>query len=897
MESFYGGRQGASFIIKKKFEYLNLEDPAYLADHGFIEYKGIQDDKQHYFVRGEDGSLVSSNSKFDKVMELCLADESYKDVWYNEYCIIDTINKNNPNNGRIFRRRFPDQVTDGLPYEEIGTIVGPSSGAPMLKPQSGLLNFDTIRSQLPAGHWDGLGLSENGTLKIYDPSFSDGDLSTWPSTVTLKEESITIDNMGMVPGAVVKGEYKNGVFENTAVEYTDEIKYNWFNVRKNTENGDGVVESWCYIGFKIPYPVFSTSAIYKTPGTQPKAYEVNRNDNTDSIEHPFWYDWRFEIPGGLRGISIEEIFINDIDVKDNNNNNLYEVSAYVFDDLDYDTVADRYTFKPKAAPKPYTDRGWFCKARILNPSATTDSPELLKQTDNSDTVTFFLGEITEIDNVTLDTETGHLEFIYHNQKTDSYDLRYPIDVRMKEETGHVEVDYSLLKEDGTHTKDEWNFRYPINIDIKPDEGKFTTTYSREQSGVAEIGNNVEVVNFRYPIEIDFDKITDNDYQGLEPPTPIEYNNGKYTITYSYADKAKGEEKIESDQLGFVRKVSITEDSNGENGSITFVNTIDKQNQTYPFSYPQTLTLKSETGEWAVEYFGAKNTSGQIDFVDKAFIDSNTGKITFHHTKVTEGVTDTNGNFTQDFIYPKLFELDPDTGQYIIHYSNSNNNTPGHLVFPKTVKIDEKGVFSYTNSANDTVFQENKIVFIDDIFVDSAHQLWIAYTDNNQIESKTGLETKTFEDKNKTYINYGQTIGKLGIVSGPNPPEEYRDSIESIVNYYNENYKLGIIPPAEEPSGQLHVVTTLPLTGVDNNELLKKAISYFVMWNPNTGAWYSVSEIAGSPIGIPAQIGSDSDSWTYQDSLLLADGYVRFVSESVNTLTEKELTAENPVYWK
>ena len=114
-------------------------------------------------------------------------------------------------------------------------------------------------------------------------------------------------------------------------------------------------------------------------------------------------------------------------------------------------------------------------------------------------------------------------------------------------------------------------------------------------------------------------------------------------------------------------------------------------------------------------------------------------------------------------------------------------------------------------------------------------------------------------------------------------------------------KSGVISPAEGPNGELHVVTTVPILGVDDNELLKKAISYFVMWDPyrlnpidNTeGAWYNVSEIAGSPVGIPAQIGH-SGSWTYQDSALLADGYVQFIqSVDRNGAVSFDLTS----YWK
>ena len=862
MESFYGGRQGASFLIKKSFKYINEQDPAYQAD---LAAK-LADGKDEDFAKRDLAPFT---------MELCFLDGNYQEVWYNEHCIIDTTNKNNPNNGKIFRRVLQTQDTNGntsLPYEYLGTIVGPSSGAPMLKPQSGLLDFETIRSQLPEGHWDGLGLSEDKdgktTLKIYDPSFSDGDLSTWPSSVKLKEESITIDK-GMVPGAVIKGEYINGVFENTAVEYTDDIKYNWFNVRKNTENDDGVVESWCYIGFKIPYPVFSTSAIYKTPGTQPKAYEVNRNDDTDSIEHPFWYDWRFEIPGGLRGVSIENIFINDTDVKDNNNNNLYEVvSAYVFDDLWYNTATDTYAFKEDAAPKSYKDRSWFCKARILNPSATTDSPELLKQTDNSDTVTFFLGEITEIDNVTLNTKTGHLEFVYHNQASDVYDLRYPIDVRWDVLGGDLDVEYSYANPEVEEEKKihEWEFTYPKTI-------------AWEQES---------------------DKLIDDTGE-----KDVSYFTGQFDVDYTHYDNLTEEQKKEcpnSGKFGYMRKVVLSEGENEKSGTMTFVNTIDEHSQTYNFSYPKNLTFNQDqdgnyNGSWNIDYYGAEDKSGQFDFIDNAVISDTAGTITFHHTKngddiqelvyvkdiaadaetgeITATYSNSKTKLIETFDYPKSITLNQNTGTYIIDYSNSDD-VNGQLIFPKTIQMDSMGNVSYSNSAEQNVSM-GQLAFIDDVVVDEAHRLLIAYTDNSQLETQT-KGTVTIGDK--TYVNYGQTISKLGVESSPITGPD----TEKILEQFESTYPLGV--KDGEVTGQLFVVTT---SDKDN------PISYFVMWNPNTQKWEIVSEIAGSPVGIPAQIGSDFTSWTYENVSLFADGNMQFIQYPNNEVESTSLTLNTP--WK
>lgn len=844
MESFYGGRQGASFVIKRAFKYLDLEDPAFLCDNKLKYENG-----EYYSLDKGDKlnkSYVEALGKFS-VMSEYVKHPDNKELWYNEYCIIDTENKNNPNNGKIYRRTINETGSElDYPYAEYqGQIVGPSSGAAFLRPQSGLLKFSEIREQLPEGNWDGLGIAgkteeteETEKVLIYDPSFSDGKFSQWPDNVELQKESIKIEE-GLVEGASeFDSTYDStvGAIIHSPKKIVDDIVYNWFNVRKNTENNEGVVESWCYIGFEVPYSVFSVSSKYKTPGTRPLAYETE-----NSKTHPFWWDWRFEIPGGLRGVSIERIFINDSDVANDNNNDLYEVPAYLFDNLEYDIDLDKYTLN--GTPVSYTDRGWFCEARIINPSSTSDEPDLITQGDK-ETVTFFLGEITEIDNVTLNTKTGHLEFVYHNQETDPYDLRYPIDVRMEEETGHVEVEYSYASLDNTEEQKvhEWNFRYPI--------------------------------------EIDFTEATDDDYQGLaeEAETPVTYNTGEYFITYSYADETKGEKKVESDQLGFVRKVIMSEGENNTKGAITFVNTKTEQNQSYPFSYPQDMNLNSDTGEWKIDYFGAESKSGQIDFIDKAFIDSDVGKITFHHTKVTEGVTDTNGNFTQDFIYPKLFDLNPDTGEYTIYYSNSNNNTSNQLVFPKSVQMDTMGNVSYINSANKEI-DMGQLAFVDDVIVDGTHQLLIAYTDNTQLESKP-KGTVTIDGKE--YINYGQTIGKLGVTFGPMPSEEDNadtTTIKGILAWYETKCPNGIPYGETEVSGQLHVVTTEPTDDTD-------PISYFIMWDPDAQKWYQVSEIAGAPVGIPAQIGglvdeNGNEVWTYATNTVLADGVIRLVQLEEN----------------
>jgi len=97
MYSFYGGRPGNSFIIITTF-----------------------------------GSIADMVAEFSK-------GPAYTDVHYDEHILINTTNKNDPDNGKIFRRGY--NYTDELGGAEyIGQIVGPSGPAPNLS----LTEYDTI---------------------------------------------------------------------------------------------------------------------------------------------------------------------------------------------------------------------------------------------------------------------------------------------------------------------------------------------------------------------------------------------------------------------------------------------------------------------------------------------------------------------------------------------------------------------------------------------------------------------------------------------------------------------------------------------------------------------------------------------------------------------------------
>ena len=91
MDSLYGGHEGVSFVIKASFT-------------------SVDEMKQKFSQGG-----------------------NFTEVWYGEYCLISTKNKNHPDNGKVFRRGLDYQNTQTAGSIFVGQIVGPSSGTPFFQ--------------------------------------------------------------------------------------------------------------------------------------------------------------------------------------------------------------------------------------------------------------------------------------------------------------------------------------------------------------------------------------------------------------------------------------------------------------------------------------------------------------------------------------------------------------------------------------------------------------------------------------------------------------------------------------------------------------------------------------------------------------------------------------------
>lgn len=303
LESFYGGRQGASIVIKKHYDYIKLpSNPSYRARMYAIDNNDryILDENNNFVVQtfnnfdkhlwkytslnGESVTITNGQKKTlpkieatGMVDEFAKGGESTNQVNYGEYVIIDTIGnddtqggegglwqKNNPDNGKIFRRGLNfvyDEINNPLAGAEyIGQIVGPQGESPAL------------------------------AIDSYDAIVTTQDPNRYRTGI------YTVSQNDLVPGKTI---------DSGSVKYNDDIDYVYCNVRDGLGNINTV-----RIGFKIPFLVTEFT------GKRIEPYDANGNilpinvelaERLDNGNHPFYEKWEIKVPKGIKGDSFKNL--------------------------------------------------------------------------------------------------------------------------------------------------------------------------------------------------------------------------------------------------------------------------------------------------------------------------------------------------------------------------------------------------------------------------------------------------------------------------------------------------------------------------------------------------------------------------------------------------------------
>lgn len=248
---------------------------------------------------------------------------SFRDVWYDEYCIIDTPNKNNKENGRIYKRGYDylSEPMHGAIY--IGNIVGPSGPSPYFQMNS--IPKTEEKSTIEIDHeYDHrrypIGKDENGDYIIND-YHKDGT----PDQEPIASFNFRADGADPV---LVPGMHRD---DDGKQNFNDDIRYTWCNIRKDNENSD----SWFYVGFEIPYLVNDISVEMIPPYDEdgnvmkrmPDAQRIPVLDEDGNEElHPYYDHWLFGIPKGIRGDALRNLRI----MVPTEGDKIYDLSAITF---------------------------------------------------------------------------------------------------------------------------------------------------------------------------------------------------------------------------------------------------------------------------------------------------------------------------------------------------------------------------------------------------------------------------------------------------------------------------------------------------------------------------------------------------------------------------------------
>ena len=808
--SFYGGRDGRPMIIKKSFKYINYD---------------------------ETGDKNIDDREKAKSMTHQFANINYSEVGFGEYAIIESENKNNPENGRIFRRDkdfnsdrkinywtknettniFEKQQTFANGAVYVSQIVGPSGNAPHLTFLNSLedvrqtySNYEGfVREQITSDEK----LRTKLRLEIRQKLFADGSVNNetpeaeiekiidgliddkinevvaeritslgavgdgYDAKIASGERSASVGNKNLVPG-------KDGD------KFNDEIKWLSCSIRdENQQRTDA------YIGFEIPYTVIEWDA----QGVDPyynRSNETNdfinqnlitRHDEDKDAKHPFYQKWQIKIPKGIHGQSIEDIKVISVSedlnlVKLTYNNDTKKLAR----DRNGALITEPY--------KSETDRNDdIQKNRKVIVCNFIDYDRTLE----GELYTVYLGDYNMIENLTLE-DNGDFTIQYsHNddfERKNEDALNWLTGLNLTD--GYI----TITTNNDNLTDIKQQLHWPIKININKDNGEVIYTDVEKENGTNKTYTQ--------------DKLTWVKSADIT-------SDGKFqTITTTGNNQA-------NTQLQWVKEININEDD----GTVNLIDISGDSNKN--ISYEKLLTwiknISITNGKIDIETNNDKaELHQQLNWIEDINIDPETGAITYQNVEVDE-----NGNKkkkTNTLQWLKNINIDPDTGAVTASFTGNKADEPKlSLQWVKDISIGTDGTITTNYTNIDDKVESKKLKWPTNISIDAEGNVTTSY--NNGNPSTANNQINWIESAELTNDN------KLNII------------------YNNSNLKN---------------ITNLDLKAINNLELQDG--SFYVTYN--TGERVQMGQIDDATVGT---IAGDSSI----DISNLRDGGIWFVTEEEN----------------
>ena len=552
MDSFYGGKQGIDFVLRGAFSSVSAMTTA--------------------FKQGP----------------------SYKNIWYGEYCIIDTPNKNDKDNGKIYRRGLEYQNSlGGAIY--VGQIVGPSSGTPYFQ----LLSIDDVQ-------------------KIAKKPLEEYQYRRYPYAYDEENEVYLTTDDGSTPiqtfsfnksydETLVPGKYE----DDSGIHYNDDIKYTWCNIRKDNADAD----SWFYVGWQQPFLVIDynihTVSPYDSNGNLlPEAATVNR---VDDHSHPFYEQWDIGIPKGIKGDTLRNLRV--IIPTEENRNNIYSASAITVNPTTGESTVGAPGYEgiddDIAANRQIIVFDYYIFDKLLNPSP----------------VMIYLGDFNLIDEVLLDDEgTLTIELSHDDDSVFEKKIRWINGIALTEGNGTAggHITFTFNNDNPAKTQ-EFDISWIKGIEIEED-GSLIYSYA----GTPEVENMPENANPVMSDGVSADSSRTAGFYRVEDflqwihDVNLNNQNGHFYVTNNR------DERIFETDLDWIKDIRFTND-----GSVTLIHTFE-ENFTYTnlIKWINNVTLNQSTGRFTIDWNYGEDSVTQLDWTDDIYINEADGNIYIHHTNQT-----------------------------------------------------------------------------------------------------------------------------------------------------------------------------------------------------------------------------------------------------------------------
>lgn len=444
-ESFYGGKAGTPFVIAKSYNSVN----AMIAD----------------FAKGP--ALTA--------------------VQYGEHVIINTEDKNNSNNGALYRRGYDyNNSMGGAIY--VGTIVGPSGKAPMFE-------LTTIEN-------------------IKEITFKDSD------EVRQGEGAWNISNKSLVPGKADS-------------EFNDDIAWSYITIRD--QHG---TDTTAWVGIKIPYHVIemdaqSVSAYYNRDNETADFKNTNLVERDDDQAHPFYSHWSVRIPRGIKGDALKNFrvveasdAIQDYEGKTDDINNHRKILVY-----------DYYCYDTKENGEPKTL--YLGDFNMIDTIDLADDGTFTITYTHDNTVTY-TKKIKWITSTTLNSTTGVFHIDYNDGTNYETTLKWINGISLAD-NGTITFTYTTGDSEALENKIKWittteletNGTLTINYndgtkEVFDKKIQWITNITLTDEGILTINYNNDTPAFTksliWPVRIEFDS-KDNEADPGTQVIKVTYNNG------------------------------------------------------------------------------------------------------------------------------------------------------------------------------------------------------------------------------------------------------------------------------------------------------------------------------------------------------------------------------------